>query len=59
MEKRDIEGSLQKRVKNYLKDIFRNGMVDNIEAEKAVLGKLSIALREELEFEDKVKFIKT
>jgi hypothetical protein len=54
MEKRRIDDQLQKRVKNYLKDIFSNGMVDNIEAEQTVLKKLSIALREELEFEDKV-----
>lgn len=54
MEKRKIDGNLQKRVKNYLKDIFKNGMLDNIEAEKTVLEKLSIALREELEYEDKV-----
>lgn len=33
MEKREIDSSLQKRVKNYLKDIFRNGMIDNIESE--------------------------
>lgn len=42
------------RIRNYFKYVWKNGMLDTMELEQKVLSKLSTALQEELNYEDKV-----
>jgi hypothetical protein len=46
------------RVKNYFKNVYKNGMLDTMEQEEALLEKMSLALREDLMFEDKGNILK-
>lgn len=45
------------RVKNYLKDVYASGILENMEKEEEVLKQLSQPLKEELMIEDKGKIL--
>jgi hypothetical protein len=53
MRKREIDATLQARIKNYLKSIQDAGLNDNVEEHTRIVNKLSVSLRNELLMQDR------